>query len=100
MKWKDVVSQIGIGGVVTIVAGVTLFYLTDRSPKLRYTLTEGPDLPIQSATEKIYLLRVANEGRREADTSDIVLDFEFHSADASGIQHARLDRCCSLQSRS
>jgi hypothetical protein len=67
-----------ITAIFTIVAGVAVYYLTERSPDLRYTIVEAPPFFGEKKNMAIYRIDVSNRGKKEVE--DIAVSIGFPNA--------------------
>ena len=66
-QWQTVVLSGVVTLVVTVCAGILVFYLEARAPRLRYSVVEGIPIIGKSKTTLTYQLAVSNDGKSVAE---------------------------------
>lgn len=67
-NFSKVVYAALVSAVFTVIASVTAYYFTTKSPKLTYTVSEGPVLSSPKGFTSIYSVGVTNDGKTEVDS--------------------------------
>ena len=70
-NWKQVTVTATITCVFTVLAGLATYYFTTHSPKLEYSLVQGPPLTSGGQSKRIYVLNVRNTGSKEVEAVGI-----------------------------
>lgn len=76
-KWSRILIGAAITAVFTIVAGVAVYYLTERSPDLRYTVVEAPPFLGDKKNMAIYRFDVSNQGKKEVEDVTVTIGFPY-----------------------
>lgn len=76
LNLKQILLTAVITCVVSIVAGVVIYLITTKNPKLSYSVTTGPTLSIQGEHKRILSVEVVNSGRRDIDDVAATIQIE------------------------
>jgi hypothetical protein len=62
---KSAIITAVLTGVVTIIAGVAVYWITTKEPALTYSVVGGPTLAGANGSKRIFVIEVRNTGRKE-----------------------------------